>query len=152
MKMLMPYIIGILVVALAGSGYMLVKFAGDIRQNKIELAAANATVKRLKEDAAKLKELEASNKQLSKQLKDAEKLYAQVQDPSGCFTRPVPKPASDQLRAIYKSVTAGARRELIQTGSLLLPGNASHGEVVHERTGQAMEGNLHSELSVADTP
>ncbi len=110
------YLIGALILALLGAVGLIYKMGGSAAKNKIELATANATIEKLREDAVSVKELQERTTNLKKRLNHAQNLYKSIKDIGGCFRKSVPRPAAVELYNMYRSFTAEAGHEALRKG------------------------------------
>lgn len=104
----------VLVIALISAVGVIWKYGGKYTQNKIELDRANATIEQLETDAKDVEVLEQQNVALQERIDHAENVYKSIKDPSGCFRKPIPRPAAVELWDLYERITGKARSSPVQ--------------------------------------
>lgn len=110
-----------ILVLVIGLGWRIYYLGGDNARLEIKVAKSESTIEQLEKDSAKLKELTTLNRKLSRRVEHATRLYAQVQDPTGCFRAPIPDAAAIELWNLYNSITGEKRPPFIREVRSYIP-------------------------------
>lgn len=115
------FLLGAVILGLLASLLYVYKVGGENARLKIKADRQGSTIERLEKDSEKLKVLTTQNRELSRSIKHAETIYAQVKDPTGCFRTSIPVVAAVELRDLYDSLSGEKGSSFIRKIRSYLP-------------------------------
>ncbi len=103
-----------------GLGWRIYSLGGENARLVTAKETLTATLEQLRKDDVSVEKLKKRNAQLSRKVTHAQTMLAKIQDPTGCFRKPIPAAAAFELRNVYDSIDPRARRTPLRAVEALI--------------------------------